>query len=237
MASTATTMLGPERILYEDAWLLAIDKPPGLPVHATLDPHRDHLLTALARLLLARDGAQGYLGLQHRLDLDTSGVLLLTRDAAINPQISQAFSQRQATKTYLAVTARPAVLPPLQWQVRNFLGRGARGGPRVQAVRSGGDRAETQLRLLDEAATALLIEAQPHTGRRHQIRVHLADAGMPLHGDRDYGGPPASRVFLHARHLTLTHPIHGTPLTISAPLPADFLAALKRLGLHLPDPV
>lgn len=224
-----------DHLLYEDEALIAVAKPAGTPVHATLDPKRDHLVAALSRWLAARDGAVGYLTLLHRLDVDTSGVVVLARSPEANLILSKAFAERTAHKTYLALTAVPALLPPSTWTVRNHLAN-KKNRP-VAAVRSGGDPAHTEFALLHAAQAALLVQARPHTGRRHQIRVHLADAGMPILGDEDYGmhgKSGAPRLMLHAWRLELAHPVSGAQWTLTCPIPADMRSVAARLRLDLP---
>lgn len=229
--------LSPHDILYEDAWLLAVAKPPGVPVHATLDAHRDHLVACVGRLLLRRDGHIGYLGLQHRLDVDTSGIVVFSRLEEANRPLSQAFADRHTVKRYLAVTVRPLALPDETFTVRDHLAPNKRGKPPMISVRSGGDAAWTDFAVRAVGTDALLIEARLHTGRRHQIRTHLSGLGLPILGDRDNGPATAhlaARLLLHAWRLTLPHPHTGQPLEVHAPPPLDFRQAAERLGLPLP---
>lgn len=231
--------LGPKRILFEDAHLIAIDKPPGLATQPTADPRRDHLVAAVERFLAARDGpgARPYLALHHRLDRDTSGVVVLARSRRANPGLARQFAGHRVEKTYQALAHRPAAggeLPPESWVVANRLRATKSGGKeaRVRIVEEGGDQAETRFRLVEIAPRGLWVEAVPKTGRTHQIRVHLASAGLPILGDRHYGAPlepGAPRVLLHAEGLRLAHPVTGRPLSIASPLPDDFRAALEAI--------
>ncbi|MDR3605767.1 MAG: RluA family pseudouridine synthase [Oligoflexia bacterium] len=235
----------PADILFEDEYLIAVNKPPGLPTQPTLDEARDNLFAAVKRFLVRRDGQKDpYVGLHHRLDRDTSGVVLLTKAQAANSGISEIFASHFAVKTYLAVCARP--LPdvadsdrPREWTIKNYLARANDSGKRARytAVRSGGDFAHTDFRLLEIMPRALLIEAKPKTGRTHQIRVHLSEYGMPILGDPVYNRRPREVVFesiprtlLHAANLTFPHPISKVEISISAPIPEDFVNCLKKLG-------
>lgn len=220
------------RVLYEDGWLLAIDKPAGLPTHATIDPARPHLVGAVQAMLAARGGEAPppdapYVGVHHRLDVDTSGVVVFSTHRDANAGLARSFAEREARKVYLAVAAdagRPSRRIGERWTVRNHLGRisDRRERARYGPVRSGGDRAETTFTLLERRpGRRVLLQAEPHTGRSHQIRVHAAGAGLPLVGDVLYGGPPAARVLLHARALSLPHPVTGAELVLEAPLPAE----------------
>lgn len=219
--------------LFEDAAVLLVGKPAGVPVHATLAAERDHFVAMVARYLTARDGGVGYLALVHRLDVDTSGVVCFARTSGASASLGRAFEAGAATKVYWALVRRPDQLPEHSFRVRNYL-REVRGGqPPVRAVRAGGALALTEVRIVAAGPRTVAVEARPHTGRRHQIRVHLADAGLPILGDATYGGAAlgdlAPRVMLHARSLTVPHPDDGRPLTVTSPLPPDFAAASHPL--------
>ncbi len=232
----------PAQVLFEDEWLLVVDKPAGLPTQPTLDPSRASVFTTLQEYLEQRDGGVRYLGLHHRLDRDTSGVLLLTKDQKANTGVSALFAGKTIRKTYQALAGAGAAGPD-SWEVKNYLGEIGRVGKasRFGAVRSGGDPAQTSFRVLERWPGALLIEARPQTGRTHQIRVHLAEGRRPIFGDALYGGAsllpagagggrvPAPRVMLHAAALEFIHPVTQAPMAIRSPLPADFEACLKAL--------
>lgn len=222
-------------LIFVDAWIAVVDKPPGLPVHATPDPQRDHLQAAVARLLARLGHPCPHLGLPHRLDVGTSGLVVLGRTPDMTAALGTLFAGRAVHKTYLALTHRVDPLPNGPLEVRNHLAPGKRGQWPMVAVRSGGDAAWTTLQTLSTSAQAVLWQADLHTGRRHQIRAHLAGLHMPLLGDTAYGAPPsAPRPMLHAWHLTLPHPSTGTSLSWTCQPPADFQAAAKHSGLTLP---
>ena len=231
----------PGQILFEDEWLIAVDKPVGLPTQPTLDESRPNVFGALKEFLKKRDGGSPYVGLHHRLDRDTSGVLLFTKDQKANAGVAAFFSSHVLQKTYRTLCLAGSSTPDF-WEVKNHLGVVARAGKdsKFGAVRSGGDPAHTSFKVLERFTGTLLVEAQPHTGRTHQIRVHLAGGGLPILGDVFYSGPadwkPAfgvnmhiPRVMLHAAALAFAHPITNAPLTIRSPLPVDFVACLKQL--------
>lgn len=232
-----------DRILFEDDWLLVVDKPAGLPTDPTVDKTRPSVSAGVREFLKQRDGTESYLGTQHRLDRDTSGVLLFSRDPKANRSLSSLFATRAVRKTYLALTTAGTPCPDA-WDVENYLGVVGQVGrcARQGAVRSGGDPAHTSFRVLERLRNALLVEARPHTGRTHQIRAHLAECGHPIYGDTLYGGPtrwgPApdgqdvTRVLLHAASLEFTHPATGAELNIRSPLPPDFTARLATLRLE-----
>jgi RluA family pseudouridine synthase len=220
----ARVELSEREILYEDAWLVAFDKPAGLPSHATVDPARPHLV-GLATAVLAARGPAPYLGVHHRLDRDTSGFVLFTKQRAANAAVAALFAERRIDKTYVARCAGPGH-EPATWSVRDHLAKIGRAGKvnRYGAVRSGGEPAHTDLRLLGRSASGAdrwLVEARPRTGRTHQVRVHLASSGLPIVGDVLYGGPPAPRVLLHAERLRFAHPFTGDDVVITSPAPGD----------------
>lgn len=221
--------LGPESVLYRDRWLLAVSKPPGLPTHATVDPARASLAGHVERLL-AEAGQPPVVAIHQRLDRDTSGVVLFAVDPQANGGLARAFEERTVEKTYAALTARGRSLPPPAFRVDVPL---AAGGPPTRPVCAGGPgarTAQTDVAVREVMAGALLVEARPRTGRKHQVRVHLADSGLPILGDPLYGdGSAAPRPMLHAARLALEHPVTGERLVIDCPLPPDFAALLARL--------
>ncbi len=192
-------------ILFHDDDLLVVNKPAGLPFHSTDDS------------LVGRLREWGYLGTHQRLDQGTSGVVLFSRSREANPALARQFEGREVVKVYHALTVRKR-LEHTTFSVSNEL---ERAGARTVA-RRGGQAAHTDFRLLRRLSQALLVEARPRTGRRHQIRVHLAGVGLPLLGDPLYGGPAGPRAMLHAVRLELVHPRTGEPLAFEAAYPPDF---------------
>jgi RluA family pseudouridine synthase len=230
---------GADRILYRDEWVIAVNKPPGIPTQPTLDEARANLFAALKAFLKKEGHADPYVGLHHRLDKDTSGVVIFALRTEANAGLARAFQEHQARKTYQALVAKLGVGRLAEhWQVKNYLGRVNRSGPaRYGAVRSGGDEARTTFRLIHEERAVAWVEAQPETGRTHQIRVHLAEDRLPILGDPFYAPSEAQhsaqelgvpRLMLHAERLELPHPVTGQPLAVQAPLPEDFKAVVSR---------
>ncbi len=208
-------------ILYEDDALIFIDKPPGLIVQRAYDQEEPVLYE-----MVAAHTSPAFL--MQRLDRGTSGVIFFTKRSDINSKVTRQFEQKRINKRYLAlaegeVRERQVIDAPL-----------LRIGPISFGVRDGGKRAVTEVRPLAAASGGSLIEVILHTGRTHQIRAHLAAIGHPLAGDWLYGERNEARPMLHAAQLDMTHPLKNTPLSVSAPLPEDFVAACDRRGIVMP---
>jgi 23S rRNA pseudouridine1911/1915/1917 synthase len=205
------------RIVYEDTDQIAIDKPAGLLSVAT---EGEKLDTAFARLhahLAARSAGRPFV--VHRLDRETSGLLLFARSAVVRDRLQGQWEQ--VTKTYLAIVEGDP--QPPAGTVRNFLTEGK--DLRVRASerpRPGAKEAITHYRVVKSDGTRSLVEVELGTGRKHQIRVHLAGLGHAVIGDRMYGATtdPANRLGLHAWRLTFDHPTAGGQLALEAPLPS-----------------
>ncbi len=223
--------------LFEDRWLLAVAKPAGLQVHASADASRPDLFSLVrARLSAARRDPESYLALHHRLDIGTSGVVLFAIDAAANAGLARAFGDHRAEKIYEAIAGRPSDAPAARWVARGPLALTGTGRAARVRVVPDGQPAETAFTIARRFAAALLIEARPATGRKHQVRAHLAEAGLPILGDVRYGGASSAagmrvpRVMLHAAALRLEHPVTGARLDIRCPRPDDFQLLLDRLN-------
>ncbi len=221
------------RVLYEDADVLAYDKPAGMYVDSTPWDAEGNLHAALRRWLAERDGAPPRLHLAHRLDRDTTGVLLVSKNPAVNPAIQRAFVAGVVQKEYLALCAGQP--PAEEFDITTGHGRSAHGLFRVYPAEEIGrelpngsrvKRMATRFRVERRLGDFALLRAFPLTGRTHQIRLHLAHLGLPIVGDARYGGPaewrgaPAPQHLLHAERLRLAHPGTGAPLELRAPAPA-----------------
>lgn len=220
------------RVLFEDAHLIAVDKPAGLlthPVQGSDEVSVVHGLLHHTKGRLAPAGGAPRPGVVHRLDRETSGVIVLAKtDKAYHALVTQ-FTERTAQKEYLALVDKAPRL--LSGVIDAAIDRHRTVRVRM-AVREDGREAVTEWRVEEKYGEhAALVRACPHTGRTHQIRVHLAHLGHPILGDRTYGkfdvpaftGWPMPRVMLHAHRLTLTHPQTGKELTLAAEPPKDFL--------------
>jgi len=224
------------RVLYRDDWLIVLDKPAGLAVQggSGLSRHLDALSEAL------RFGAAEKPRLVHRLDKDTSGVLVLARSATAARHLTAAFRGQEARKTYWAAVVGVPDRRQGRIDLPLLKGRaGAGGDEKMTAARAGGQPAVTLYRLVQAAgARAGWLVLRPLTGRTHQLRAHCAAIGHPILGDGKYGGRAAflpsdglaQRIHLHARELAIPHPADGTTLRVSAPLPAHMTETWTRLG-------
>lgn len=232
----------PLSVVYEDAHLLAVDKAAGMVVHPAPGARRGTLVHALAHRLgpLAGVGEAGRPGIVHRLDRDTSGVLLVARTPEALEGLARQFRERTLEKRYLAVVC--GRMAAASGTIDRPIGRHPVERKQM-SVRSRRPRAAvTRFEVVERFAAATVVRLFPKTGRTHQLRVHLAALGHPIVGDRLYGrgrvAPPAPlagfpRQALHAAEIAFAHPVTGAPLRLRAPLPADLeglLASLRQGG-------
>lgn len=225
----------PLRVVFEDAHLLVIDKPAGLVTH----PAPGHATGTLVNALLAHtseieesDNPQRP-GIVHRLDKDTSGLLVIAKDAQTHEALAQQMRDRAMVKRYIALVE--GRMDPPSGTIDAPIGRDPRNRLRMAIVSEarGGREARTRFHTLRYFRGRTLLEAQLESGRTHQIRVHLAALHHPVVGDLTYGRPQSPmppRQFLHAAHLEFRHPATGEWMVFDAPLPAnlaDFLARLE----------
>jgi RluA family pseudouridine synthase len=246
-------------VLYEDAQLLVVSKPAGLLVCPDrYDKERSNLMK-----LLEEGIAQGkpwaverglrYLANVHRLDFETSGVLLLAKDRESLVALARQFESGRPDKRYVALVQGEVGEDSFRVEVR--LAPDPRRPERMQVHRKRGKLSVTEFRVRERFRGYTLLECRPLTGRTHQIRVHLAHRGWPVVGDKLYGGEPfflsrvkpdyrfkpgeterplLARLGLHAERLTLVHPVSGQPVVIEASWPRDLQAAVKQLRRYAP---
>ena len=226
----------PDWILHEDPSLIAICKPFGVASQAADPDHPDDIVSRLQTWLARRDGSERpYIGSHQRLDRDASGVMLFTRAKEANGPLAQQFEGRQVDKRYI-VGVQGLLGGPSERTLVDYLARGKDGlavvsdqhDPRAR-------RAVSHIRCLECSGARALLEVRIETGRTHQIRAQLANAGMPVAGDRRYGGPLAPRLLLHARSIELDHPVSSARLKIDAQPPPVFAQWLARGGSWLAD--
>ena len=227
-------------VLFEDEHLLVLDKPSGLVVH----PAPGNWSGTLLNGLLAHDDRAQLLpraGIVHRLDKDTSGLMMVARNRAAMDALVQAIAARAVARQYVALAHKPWTGPKHR-QVDAPIGRDPRNRLRMAVVdldRNAGKSAVTGFDLQENAPAGCLVKATLQTGRTHQIRVHMASIGHPLVADELYGGAPAAgmvRQALHAFRLAFIHPATGQSLEFTAPLPPDMAAAVQAWGLRYNRP-
>jgi 23S rRNA (cytosine1962-C5)-methyltransferase len=225
-------------VIFEDEHLLAVHKPAGWNTHAP-GPHAGE---GIYDWLRHREPRWATLAILHRLDKETSGVLVFGKTPAANRSLTEQFTERRVRKKYLLLTDQP--VPQREFTVKTAL---VRVGEKYASLppHAGAEIAETKFKLFNEmlqvgravpspprrgedAAPYQCVEASPLTGRTHQIRVHAAESGFPILGDTLYGGTPAARVFLHAAEISFAHPATDKPVTFHAP--ANFDAILQFGG-------
>ena len=240
--STLVPEAVPLTVLYEDETLVAIDKPPGMATHPAPGSRRGTVVHALLHHLgtLAGVGPADRPGIVHRLDKDTSGVLLIAKTPEALETLARQFRARTIEKRYTALvhgsvrSARGTIDRPI--------GRDGRDRKRMSVRSARGRAAVTAWTVRERFPGATLLDVAPETGRTHQIRVHLASIGHPIVGDAIYGGrrraatAPAGvilaacpRQALHAARLTFAHPATGASMTIEAPLPGDLAEVVDAL--------
>jgi 23S rRNA pseudouridine1911/1915/1917 synthase len=226
-ASDSAPPAGAYRIAFEDEHLLVVDKGPGLVVH----PARGHAQGTLSQLLAgsARGGDPERAGIVHRLDRDTSGLLVVARDEAVHRRLRLALSKRQIEREYLAlVQGRP---PARSGTIEAPIGRDPRARTRMAIGGAGARQARTHFQIERALAGTSLLRLRLESGRTHQIRVHLRAIGHPVCGDREYGVAGAlglERQFLHACRLAFDHPVTGARVDVRSALPDDLQQALAR---------
>ena len=216
-------------VLYEDDDLMAVDKPAGLAVHLSESGRPQPTVAAFAANRNVKDESQDRPGIVHRLDKDTSGVLLIAKHPKAKEYLQQQFRERKVHKTYLALVR--GRMEPAEATIKLPIARD-RKQPTKRAVVPGGRASVTHYRVMRQYDGYALLEIELETGRTHQIRVHFAHLGHPVVGDALYGGPSVpglSRQFLHAANLKLIGP-GGKQLDISSKLPPDLQGILDWLG-------
>lgn len=223
-------------LLYEDKDLLAVSKPAGIAVH----PNDSNWMrrpeacllaeeTLVSLLLKARPallkGGVERLGLVHRLDRDTSGIMLVAKTKAAQTELQRQFREREVDKVYLGVVR--GVPAKRTGTIDAPIGRAA-GFKKIKVWEYGRD-AVTEFKTIEKTKRHALLEIYPKTGRTNQIRIHLEFIGHPIAGDKLYGGEPAARLLLHAREAVFTHPTTGRRRSLKAETPEEFTGEWARL--------
>ncbi len=227
-------------VLLEDDAVLVLNKPAGWLV---AEDGRDRTVLAWAQKRADDAAAAGAapelpLHLVHRLDRDTTGVIILAKGPAVAAKLTAAFAERSVHKLYIAITYP---VPPVRWAYveHRLKPRRINGGECMEVVADGGQLAQSEVEVLARGRRYGLVRVTPQQGRKHHVRVALADLGAPIIGDFLYGGRRSSRlakrVFLHARSLDLAHPTTGEHLTLRAPVPTDMRLFFEEDGGRVPS--
>ena len=232
---TAPSPLTPEdiplNIIYEDDDLLVIDKPAGLTVHPAPGHPSHTLVNAILSYFphLADIGDSLRPGIVHRLDKDTSGVMMVAKNSAAQANLAEQFETRSVAKTYLVLVR--GHLTPENGIIEASIGRDPRSRKRM-AVVAEGKEARTEYHVVEYVGDYTLLEVRPETGRTHQIRVHLAAISHPVIGDTTYGARSAylSRQFVHASRLGFKLPSTGKYVEFKSELPPDLVKALEDIA-------
>ncbi len=231
----------PLDVLYEDEDVIVVNKPAGMVVHAGAGAARGTLVNALLHHFGALSSVGGKLrpGIVHRLDRGTSGAMVVARNDVAHRVLAEQFRSRAVSKTYVALLHRR--MPRDVGTIDRPISRDPQRRTRMTARLGHGRAAQTDWRVLLRVGTFTLVEAQPRTGRTHQIRAHFAAAGHPLVGDTQYGAPSQvragevslkalGRVFLHAACLRFAHPRTGATIEVQAPLDPGLREYLNELA-------
>ncbi len=223
-------------VVYKDEYLLVINKPVGMVVH----PAPGNWSGTLLNGLLALDPMAASLpraGIVHRLDKNTSGLMMVARTRQTMDALVEMIAQRTVSRQYLALVAKPWTGPKRR-DIDAAMGRDPRNRQRMAVVdlaHSPGKTAKTTVEAIDVSQQGALVRCTLHTGRTHQIRVHMASIGLPLLGDSLYGGAQGMGLdyqALHAFRLAFAHPVTQSPLEFFAPLQPTFRTAMTQLGLR-----
>jgi 23S rRNA pseudouridine1911/1915/1917 synthase len=215
------------RIVHLDDALAVIEKPPGLVVHPAPSHHGPTLVDALAEILGGGEDEERP-GIVHRLDKDTSGLLVVGRTDAAHAALQRQVKDRKVERIYLALAH--GRLASRTGTIDAPIGRSPRRRHRMAVAGAASREARTHFTVLEQLGAETYLEARLETGRTHQIRAHFAAIGHPLAGDATYGGKRKyglERQFLHAHRLAFAHPVTDQAMSFESPLPGDLVAALE----------
>ncbi|MFN3479493.1 MAG: RluA family pseudouridine synthase [Thermodesulfovibrionales bacterium] len=230
----------PVEILYKDDYLVVVDKPAGMVVYPAAGHRKGTLMNALAYHLdkLATIGGPLRPGVVHRLDKDTSGVMVIAIDDRVYYDLVEQFRKRSITRRYIALVYGP--LKDEEGEIAKPIGRSESNRKKMSTIVRKGKEAVTRWRVIKRFKDATLIEVRLGTGRTHQIRVHFSSIGNPVLGDRTYGRKTElvigkrrvvfPRQMLHAETLGFRHPVTGEEMEFTSAIPQDMKDAIKKLG-------
>jgi 23S rRNA pseudouridine1911/1915/1917 synthase len=241
----------PLDVVYEDQWLVVVNKPPDLVVHPAKGHQTGTLVNALVYHFQHLSGVQGPLrpGIVHRLDRDTSGLILIIKDEAVHEDVARQFEERDVDKEYVAICEGRVELD--SDLIDAPIGPDPRDRQKMLVRQSSGKPARTIYEVVERFKRFTVVRCFPQTGRTHQIRVHMQSIGHPIVADSLYGhrdaiylsdivgrghsqdeAPLLDRQALHARRLSIHHPVLGKDMTFDAPVPADMMRLVEALRTH-----
>lgn len=225
----------PLNIIYEDKDIVVINKVPGMVVHPAHGNYTGTLVNALLYHIKDLSTINGVIrpGIVHRLDKDTSGVIVVAKHDEAHTTLSDMFKEKTLEKTYICITK--GIFKEKKGRVETLIGRDPKDRKKMAVVNENGKNAISNYEVIDESNNFSLIKVRIETGRTHQIRVHMKYLNHPILGDSTYGSPTKDidRQMLHAYMLKFTHPITKKEMTVIADIPEDFKKAAKFAGVDI----
>lgn len=225
----------PLEIIYEDSDIVIINKAPNMVVHPAHGNYNGTLVNALLYHIKDLSTINGVIrpGIVHRLDKDTSGVIVVAKHDEAHTTLSDMFKEKTLEKTYVCIAK--GIFKDKSGRIETLIGRDPRDRKKMAVVTENGKIAISNYEVLDESKNYSLVKVRIETGRTHQIRVHMKSLNHPILGDATYGNSTdgIDRQMLHAYRLKFTHPISKKEMVITAPIPEDFKRALKFAGLDI----
>ena len=225
----------PLEIIYEDSDIVIINKAPNMVVHPAHGNYNGTLVNALLYHIKDLSTINGVIrpGIVHRLDKDTSGVIVVAKHDEAHTTLSDMFKEKTLEKTYVCIAK--GVFKDKSGRIETLIGRDPRDRKKMAVVTENGKIAISNYEVLDESKNYSLVKVRIETGRTHQIRVHMKSLNHPILGDATYGNSTdgIARQMLHAYRLKFTHPISKKEMVVTAPIPEDFKRALKFAGLDI----
>ncbi len=213
----------PVKILYEDEYIMVIDKPSGMVVHPGAGVEKGTLVNALLFLRpeIASVGSEKRPGIVHRLDKETSGLIVVAKNDFAYHFLQKEFKERRVKKEYIALVR--CNLRERRGKIELAIGRDRKDREKISERTSKPREAFTEYELLKEIGNFKILSVRPRTGRTHQIRVHLKSIGCPILGDKKYGGAPYKRLALHSHSISFKHPFTGKEIKFVASFPEDLI--------------
>jgi 23S rRNA pseudouridine1911/1915/1917 synthase len=225
----------PLEIIYEDSDIVIINKAPNMVVHPAHGNYNGTLVNALLYHIKDLSTINGVIrpGIVHRLDKDTSGVIVVAKHDEAHTTLSDMFKEKTLEKTYVCIAK--GIFKDKSGRIETLIGRDPRDRKKMAVVTENGKIAISNYEILDESKNYSLVKVRIETGRTHQIRVHMKSLNHPILGDSTYGNSTdgIGRQMLHAYRLKFTHPISKKEMVVTAPIPEDFKRAAKFAGLDI----